>query len=272
MTLGPTPHFDSLGRAGFLLYRGSSSGLSRAVMLAAVGPARGAAAHIRDHANHLIAAGDRAAVFRFFSRFLCGRGTVAMPFPDLADNLDLLLKQPRVVDNLYTSFEHVVWEAPINSPFTGRLLESVSTNPKTAVLYAYGIDVEAWHRNRSVVFYRGAPNADAFLAILDRAADTPLAIIHATNVYGGQGLNEHEAKRRVQRDGEVLLRAAETPAQLIDLPAFDPKDPAGSLDAAAKFLVKNGVAVGPPTTKTKRAKAAKTATTAKKAKKKRSRR
>lgn len=195
-----------------------------------------------------------------------------MPFPDLADNLDMLLKQPRVVDNLYTSYEHVVWEAPINSPFTGRLLESVTTNPRTALLYAYGIDVEAWHRNRSIVFYRNAPNGDAFVAVLDRAADTPLAIIHATNVYGGEGLNEDEAKRRVRRDGEVLLREAETPAHLIDLPAFDAKDPAGSLDAAAKVLIKSGVVVGPPTTKAIRAKATKKAATAERRKKGRGRR
>lgn len=268
MSLGPTPHFDALGRDGFRLYRGSSGSTGRAIMRAAVGPVRAAAEHIRDKAAHLIDPADSRQVFKFFTRFFCGPITVAMPHQRLADNLDMLMQRPRVMNNLYTSFEHVVWESPINAPFTGRQLESVSIDPRIAVLYAYGIDTDAWHSGRIVKFYRSQPNTGAFVAVLDRAAESRLAIIHATNVYGGPGLSEDEAKRRVQRDGEVLLEAAETPSRLIDLPAFDPKDPAGSLEAAAEHLIKNGVAVGPPTTKAKTATATKKRATARKTTKK----
>jgi len=236
--------FCSLMRRDIDLYRGGNGDVSRAIIWAGVGPAREVAELIRDQTHDRIDTSMHRGVLRFFTNMFCGRGvTVALPYDTLADNLDMLLPRARTAPNLYTSFEHVVWEAPINTPYTGKSLESVTKHPQVSILYAYGLSADAWFDNSQIAYYRDEPNSSAFIAVLQPADDPPLAAIHATNVYGGNGLDEDEAQRRVARDHEVLLQDAQVPAVIVDLPSFDTNDPLGSLDRAAEQLRTRGVAV-----------------------------
>lgn len=235
--------FNALTRSGTNLYRGGSGDVSRAIMWAGVGPVRAVAELIRDRTHDRIPQQFHQRVLRFFTRAFCGKNvTVALPHELLADNIDMLLQIPRVAQNLYTSFEHVVSETPINAPFTGMSLESATKKPQVAILYAYGISPDAWFDNAAIQTFRAAPNAAAFVAVLRPVNDPPLATIHATNVYADNGLDENEARRRVQRDQEVLLATAEVPVEIVDLAPFDPADPLASLDRAADALRARGVA------------------------------
>lgn len=179
-------------------------------------------------------------MFKFFARALCGNAEIAMPHDTLEENLRMILRNGRCVTNLYSSFEHVVWEVKINTPFTGKALESVTKDPKIAVLYAYGMDVDGWLGSRSIGFHTSVPNEEAFVAVLERQDDAPLAKILASNVSGE--LNEALAKKRAVRDQEVLLSNAESPSKLVGLPKFDVASPENSLHVAAEALIAAGVA------------------------------
>jgi len=238
----PRFSFQTMRRNGVRLYRGGSGDVSRAIMSAAVGPIRSAAELIRDETHGQIHPNMHQRVLRVFVRHFCGNvAAVALPHDNLSDNLDMLMQQPRLVPNLYTTFEHVVAEAPINQPFTGKLLESITKKPQVAVLYAYGIRLDPWFINGSIEFYSGQPNATPFVAVLEPQQDPPLAIIYARNIYDEQGFDENEAHRRVQRDEEVLLQQAMRPAAIIDLPPFDVANSARSLNTAAAALRNAGV-------------------------------
>lgn len=250
--------FADLLAAGRRLYRGSHGAPSRATMALAVGPVRAVAEFICNE-NLDVAPQLRDEVFAYFRRALTQpSGTVEVagapqgevlahvPGQTLAQRIDFLLQIPGVARNVFSAFEHVLYEpeAQINAPRTARLLESVSRDPRIAILYAYGIDPEAWFDHQVFRFWRGTVNQDAFVAILpeSRGLDENTALQYVRNIAAPDGLTIDEARRRMIRDSEILLIDAVSPTRIVDLPEFDEHRGAESLDRAAEALVSEGVA------------------------------
>lgn len=251
--------FAGLLASGRRLYRGSHGAPSRATMALAVGPVRAVAEFIRD--------GDldvdpqlRDEVFAYFRRALTqptgtvevagaprGQMLVHVPGQTLAQRIDFLLQIPGVARNVFSTFEHVLYEpeAQINAPRTARLLESVSRDPRIAILYAYGIDPDAWFDHHALRFWRGTANQDAFVAVLPdmRGLDQQTALRFVRSIAAPDGLSVDEARRRMERDSEVLLIEAGPPTSVVDLPAFDEPRGGESLDRAAEALANGGVAI-----------------------------
>lgn len=155
-----------------------------------------------------------------------------------------MLQFPPVASNVLSALEHVLWETPVNSPWTSRNLESTSKSPQTAILYAYGIDPEAWHQTQTVIFHSGRPNTDAFVAVIERPHDDELTQIAVSTFMGivAEGtFTEADARHRVRRDQEVLLSEVAPVAKIVPLPAFDTGHPIISLNNAAQALRSAGV-------------------------------
>lgn len=251
--------FADLLASGRRLYRGSHGAPSRATMALAVGPVRAVAEFIcseeLDVDPHL-----RDEVFAYFRRALTqpnepvvapeapqGQMLAHVPGQTLAQRIDFLLQNPRVARNVLSAFEHVLYEpeAQVNAPRTARLLESVSQAPRIAILYAYGIDPDAWLDQQVLRFWRGTANQDAFVAALPetRGLQEHTALQRVQSIAAPSGLTIEEARRRMARDSEVLLIDAVPPeCEPTDLPAFDHRNIQGSLDQAANALVSSGVA------------------------------
>ena len=239
-------------------YRGSHGAASMATMALAVGPVRAVAEFIRDNSLD-VAVPLRNQVFAFFRRALTqpngpvetpgappGQVHVHVPGTTLAEQIDRLLQLPGVAANVFTAFEHVLYEpeAQVNTPRTARLLESVSRNPQVAILYAYGIDPDGWFDHQRVTPWRGSANQDGFVAVLPetQGLDERTALQRVQNIAAPNGLNVDEARRRMTRDAEVLLTGAVPRDTIVDLPAFDEQDQEKSLEKAAERLVQAGAA------------------------------
>lgn len=252
------PGFANLRATGGRLYRGSHGAPSRATMTLAVGPVRALAEFIRD-GNHDVAQQLRDAVLMYFRRALTqptgatdvagapqGHAHVHIPNGTLAQRLDFLLQIPGMARNVFSAFEHVLYEpdAQVNAPRTARLLESVSRDPRIAVLYAYGLDPDVWFDHQIALPWRGSANRDAFVAVLpgSRGLDENTALGRVQNIAAPDGLTVDEARRRMQRDSEILLIDAIPPTQVVELPAFDEQRSEDSLALAAEALANEGVA------------------------------
>lgn len=251
--------FNELCRTQALYYRGSSRKLARAIMSLAVGPVRAVAMFIRDN-RHDVPPPEREAAYTFFQRAVTmpggplnvagapsGTPYVAAPAATLAARLATLLSIPGLSWNPFTVFEHVLYEpeAQINLPRTSRLLESVTSDPRTAILYAHGIQPDPWWDRQEIVFQDNRPpNSDAFVAVLpeSKCVDAKSMLGRIQNVATPNGLTPQEAERRVKRDSESLLATAVPPRTIINLPSFDVSNPNGALAAAASTLVNAGVA------------------------------
>jgi len=251
--------FENLSRNGGSYYRGSYGQEANAIMSMAVGPIRSVAKYFRDNDLDVCDA-VRTKVVRLFNKAIIqpngplivqgapqGEIHVSAPGHSFADQLDTLLKRPQSSQNLFTIFEHVLYEpeAQLNSHRTSRLLESISYNPKVAILYAYGISPDAWFESNQVDFWCGRPNQNAFIAVLPSSVeiiDSNKQLAMLCNIAGPSTMTKGEAERRMQRDSEELLSKAFAPCSIIDLPVFDTTDPIASLDAAADELCNRGVA------------------------------
>ncbi len=239
--------FNNITRCGYYLYRGSHGDEAKEIMSCAVGPVRKVAAFIVGNDLNV----DNALldnIYKFFVTALqpvnSGEiNNVYAPGNALANKLGRLLQNPALAPNQFTVFEHVLYEpeGQINSYRTSRLLESVSKDPRVAILYAYGIDPDFWFDNNRVQFSDDQPNSEAFVAVLARAQDSPLAEVNTMSNIFASNLTTEEARRRIDRDQEVLLEDAETPSQIIDLPDFDIAKPLDSLNQAATELVNKRV-------------------------------
>ncbi len=251
--------FADLRASDRRLYRGSHGAASRATIALAVGPVRGVAQFIRDGELD-VDPQLRDNVFAYFRRALTqpagtievvgapqGHAQVHIPDGTLAQRIDFLLRLPGVARNVFSAFEHVLYEpdAQVNSPRTARLLESVSRDPRIAILYAYGLDPDAWVDHQEILPWRDQANTGAFLAVLPerRGLDANTALRRLQNIAAPKGLTIDEALRRMTRDSEVLLIDAVPPEDdPIDLPSFNEQKRHESLDDAADALVRAGVA------------------------------
>ncbi len=130
--------------------------------------------------------------------------------------------------------EHVFAEKDggygFQTPDAGTALESVSSCPRVAIKYAYGIKPDTQDISHPE-FYDGSPNPGAAIAIIGQAAKL-LELAAYVKVIGAE-----EAQRRIARDRESFLAAREQVVTVVDLPPFAVDDPVGSLDKAAKTLV-----------------------------------
>jgi len=240
------------------LYRGSHGAAARAIMALAVGPVRAVAEYIRDN-NFDVDEQLRGEVFAYFRRALAqpggqvdppgaprGEPFVHVPGTTLAEQLGRLLQLPHVAANVFTAFERVLYEpgAQVNAPRTDRLLESVSRNPRVAILYAYGIDPNGWFQHQTVTPWRGRANQDAFVAVLPetRGLDAQEAVRLVPGIAAPNGLTVEEMRRRMERDDEVLLTDAVPTEMVVPLPPFDDRDSEQTLTQAAAELVRAEVA------------------------------
>jgi hypothetical protein len=132
--------------------------------------------------------------------------------------------------------EHELWERDIDSPSMSRLLESTSKNPKTGILYAYGIDPDSHVGSGQIRFVRGLPNTNAFVSVMLRRKESELATPYSIN-FSNAVFSIEECKSRILRDQEVLVPEVERVLHCVALPDFDVTDPIGSLDRAAENLI-----------------------------------
>ena len=134
--------------------------------------------------------------------------------------------------------DHVLAESPLQTPSTYPDLQSSSKDPKTAILYAYGIRPD--HRDNpghAEFFFSKTLPTFAAVAIVKRDHEDPLAEPTTVAAEGNA-----EVKRRIIRDSEVLLEAVVRVEKVILLPSFDPDNPDSSLDRAATAMLNAGVA------------------------------
>jgi hypothetical protein len=233
------------------LYRGSSGSIAKAVMDIAVGPARAVATDVADALEQgklSIAPTDEKAFLAYFSRTIPGKTHVYPAGSDLVGRLRSIIEiMPNLAPSHLDPVNHVLPEATVTSPSTAQSLESTSTDPRAAILYAYGLSLDEWFVNsrRQCKPYskESGINADAFVAVLTRPQSYAIGenglkkILSQTPIAGCETLASGEAERRAYRDSEVLLGSVIKPKTLVELPEFDPLSPEDSLNAAAKRLV-----------------------------------
>ncbi len=130
--------------------------------------------------------------------------------------------------------EHVFHEKyggyAFGNPDSSKVLDSISSDPRVAIRYAYGIKLDA--PITAPEFYRDTPNKQPGIAVLSHDVKR-LKSKGVPNVEGHE-----EVSRRVERDSEEFLIGRQTPVKVIPLPPFDETNPIESLDKAAAELLK----------------------------------
>ena len=148
--------------------------------------------------------------------------------------LDAASQSPKTV---FTDLDHIVSEDPIQYPSTAGRVESITTAPLTAILYAYGIHPDRVDQlPQKAAFYRERPNEEAVVATLPAGTGASPSPTSGTTTTA-------EAGRRALRDDELLLDTVVEVEKVVALPAFNEEDPWGSLDRAAEALIDAGVAI-----------------------------
>jgi hypothetical protein len=136
-------------------------------------------------------------------------------------------------------YDHVVPESPLQTPSSYSDLQSLTKLPKIAIAYAYGIRPDHLDDpNHPDFFWNQRPNEFAAVGAIRLDQDVPL--VPPANVAAQHAA---EVRRRVDRDQEVLFSNVVGVTSVTELPQFDIRDIDGSLDAAAKRLVDDGVAL-----------------------------
>lgn len=102
------------------------------------------------------------------------------------------------------------------APTAERSLDSVSTNARIAVRYAYGIRADAGSPYSSSSFWGDGANEDAAVAVVCAASSRT---VDATPYKAAPGAGE--AHRRAVRDDERLLDEVTEVFKVITLPTFD---------------------------------------------------
>lgn len=250
----PRPVFDALRPLPNRLYRGVNASTDREIFrVIGVGPvwwiARAvqqqpdlqlsdAALHaLRTNLEHVVPYRDHNGERRAHGAV----GHVAPPIAGANARAALeasFLASAEILPNHMGSTEHVYWEEPIQSPSAARYLESTTLNPKIAILYAYGIDVDSAAGAGPITFFRGQPNLTPGVALLDAGAPTALATLFPAAPHVA------EVRHRVTRDSEVLIhgRVVRVTTAIVDLPPFIVANPDQSLDDAATALLNAVVA------------------------------
>lgn len=116
--------------------------------------------------------------------------------------------------------EHVAHEDAIQSPSAARTIDSLSEDPLTAVIYAYGINIEEFHRDGSVSPVDHSYNGEAFVAVVPRDPRDIQPKILEQNIVGRNGDLGAIAQRRLDRDREILYRGVRNPLAVVSLPLF----------------------------------------------------
>lgn len=96
------------------------------------------------------------------SEWIRGRGAAVLHNPGAPyDQIQRLLDaHPAIMATALTPNDHIVSEEPLQYPSTTGNVESVSSDPKTALLYAYGIRLDcASDLNAQEIYHRGGPNS-----------------------------------------------------------------------------------------------------------------
>ena len=174
-------------------------------------------------------------------RFLSDSGksnhVIALP-PDFLGKLTTLLGHTgQILANQYTNNDHIVSEDPVNYPSTTGNVESVSTSPQTALLYAYGINPDMKDKLLSGLsrdlFYDQKPNKRAVIAVIDSKDSFVPNLAPNTSTRSESG-------RRVGRDDEELS-FGDCPLYRgrNRLAGYGPDNVMQGLDDAAEFLTTN---------------------------------
>lgn len=250
--------FERMKRKDSYLYRGANGAVSRVIMdNVGVGPLQRIAAAIRDNPDlippqHHKLIGD--ALVKRLGPFVKSDSDPAtattmqgwVPDQDLGAKLDRIIGNRALAVNHMTMTEHVLWEVQLQSPSTARLLESTSKRPQASILYAYGMDVDLFAREGKFAYLTsnpmvpGKPNAAAFVAVMDRQMDDELAKPYTIN-FAHHTFSSDDAKYRIDRDQEVLVRDIYDVMQVVDLPVGDPEDAEKTANEAAQVLIAAGV-------------------------------
>jgi hypothetical protein len=235
------PVFDALLPLADRLYRGVSSPTDREIFrLVGVGPVWWIARSIQRDPELRLSDPALNAVRSNLER--CGplgRATPAIAGAGARAALEASFLTSAEIDaNHLGSAEHVYWEEPIQSPSAARYLESTTRDPKIAILYAYGINIDSAMGAGPIEFFRGRPNDTPGVALLDAGAPTDLATLYPAAPHAAV------VRGRVQRDSEVLIhgRVVRVTTPIVDLPAFNVATPDTALDAAATALLTGRVA------------------------------
>lgn len=253
--------FERMKRKDWYLYRGANGDLSRILMEnVGVGPLQQIAKAIRDNPDlipqpHHKLVGD-ILVQRLGPIVKAASGDPAtattmrgwVPDEELGARLDRIIGTRSLAVNHMTITEHVVWEVPLQTPSTARLLESTSKKPQTSILYAYGMDVDLYAREGKFAYLTsdpkvtGKPNAKAFVAVMDRPTDEDLAKPYKIN-FAHEKFSSADCGHRIDRDEEVLVRNIYDVMQIVDLPTGDPNDAAKTANEAAKEMIAKKVVI-----------------------------
>lgn len=147
-----------------------------------------------------------------------------------------------VANNHLTVNDHVFSEESVLTRPAARGVESLTSDPRIAVCYAYGIHPDrltAIKPNDGAAFYLGCPNEQAAVAVIDASEASILDGAHLNRVaVEGTG----EVKRRMHRDTESLIQNLVRVMSFVPLDPFNMTAPIASLDDAAKKLIGAGVA------------------------------
>jgi hypothetical protein len=128
--------------------------------------------------------------------------------------------------------------------------------PRVAILYAYGIQIEAFFNTGTVSYYGAQPNGSsngkapsvALLAEDAKAYEVGgpaferLQVWYSDPARLGKHASIDDVRRRVERDEERLLRKVARVDRIVPLDDLDPKNAVVSLDRAAAKLVGEGIA------------------------------
>lgn len=244
--------FLRLKPTGQHLFRGiSGPGWRDFVSAAGVGPLGKTARYV--HEKGLLSVFSPAA-----KQFFCDaiRKSDSVQGAILATNIEVLLdafvNQGEVVLSPFTAIDHVA-EAGITNGGTAavpkgrrpiRSLESVTADPRVALLYAYGFAL--WPINDTVLAdqelagWRETLNDHACVVVVDADQGEIQPKSYELSIAGRDGQNpEVVTQSLMQRDSEYLLPNRVPTAHIVDLPHATDATWA-VLDAAAQSLVDSG--------------------------------
>lgn len=231
--------WKTLTRKNLRLYRGVSSVEEREVYAkVGIGPVREVAKRIVD-ANNSMGLTDTALIWiteRLAKKGLGGRvkglasEEIMMPVGQTAIvALDQVYRaSSEVAGNHLTVPDHVLYDAPLQTPSTTALLQSFTKKPTVAILYAYGIKPETVLESVDKAELWDDTTRTPVVAYLEREKDDSLA-----KVPGVAFTEKPTVEKRVLRDQEVLLGTIVGGVKFVELLPFDKDAIQRSLDDAA---------------------------------------